>query len=446
MARGLAAGRWTSVQLTEHFLERIRADRSIHAVCTPEPERARRDAVASDARRARGTTLGLLDGLPLTLKDAVRVEGSITTWGMLPLRRHVPSRSSRAVDVVLRQGAVLLGRTTVPTASFDWNGVNGVHPRCVHPLDPERVPGGSSAGAAAAVAAGLSPLDVGSDVAGSVRVPCGWCGVAGLRTTDGWVPIDDIGPEFAATGLAHVATLGPIAAEVADLELVLDVWREAFPIIEQPMADGPLAMTWSLLEQTVDARTRAAIEAWLAPQAHVIEASPDIDWEDAFRDWGMIVGHELGRGLPGPARSLPVRWAYGALALRWRLGGGRLTRSLLAGLTAPISSYEAALERMERVRQVVDDFLRRHRAWVLPVASTAALRHAECGRVVDGMPYGDRLGAWQCPTALLGTPALTIPLPVEGLPIGVQVHGPRFADRALVRAFGAASPSLRGPI
>jgi amidase len=221
---GLADGRWTSQQLTERLLERITTHSTLNAVCTVEAARAREQAYAADNRRVAGKSLGPLDGLPITLKDAMRVAGSRSTYGLWPYRNHIPRSSSAAAAALEAKGVVVLGRTTVPTGSFDWNGKNQVFPECTHPQDPALSPGGSSAGAAAAVAAGLSPLDIGSDLGGSIRVPCHFCGVAGLRTTDGWIPVSDMAPEGLPLGYEHLVTLGPIARDVADLSLVLDCW------------------------------------------------------------------------------------------------------------------------------------------------------------------------------------------------------------------------------
>jgi amidase len=436
LADGLAAGRFTSRALTEAFLARIAADRTLHAVCTPEPARARRAADASDARRAKGEPIGPLDGLPITLKDAARVAGSKTTYGLRMYAGYVPRASSRTVAALEARGAVLLGRTTVPTGSFDWNGTNGLTPPCTNPHDASRSPGGSSAGAAAAVAGGLSPLDVGTDVAGSIRVPCHFCGVAGLRVTDGWVPIDDLGPEGLPVAYAHLVTPGPIAREVADLPLVLDAWAAEFQAPERPLGAGPLAFARGFGGLEADARTRDAMERWLADRG-AVEAAPDVDADALFDDWGTLVGFEFARGMPWYARNTPTRWAYGLLAVRARLGAGPLTAAFRRGLVSSARAYEEALERLEAVRRHVDAFFERHRAWALPVCPGSATPLDRGGLPVDGVPYTRWHGLYNCPTAMFGTPALALPLPVEGMPIGLQIHGPRFSDRALVAAFGA---------
>jgi amidase len=431
---GLAQGRFTSRALTEAFLARIAADTHVHAVCTPEPERALRSADASDARRAAGQPLGPLDGLPMTLKDACRVGGSRTTYGLRTYARYVPSASAKALAALEARGVVVLGRSMVPAGSFDWNGRNPLVPECTNPHDPQRSPGGSSAGAAAGVAAGLSPLDVGSDIAGSIRLPAHFCGVSGLRTTDGWIPIDDMAPEGLPVGYAHLTTLGPIAREVADLSLVLDAWAEAFPADERPLAEGPIAASFGFSGVTADARTRAAMERWLSERDSV-EATPDLDFAALFRDWGTIAGFEFARGLPWFGRNTPVRWAYGRFAVQPRLGEGPLTTHFRAGLLASARDYESALGRRAQAQSILDTFLTRHRAWALPVCPGSATLRSLGGQPIDGLPYTAWHGTLNCPTAVLGTPALALPLPVAGLPTGLQLHARRYADRALVRAF-----------
>jgi amidase len=146
-------------------------------------------AKESDARRAAGSPLSCLDGLPMTIKDAIRIKDRPTTYVMWPLRNYRPRSDSQLIKVLRSSGIVFLGRSAVPTAAFDWNCRNLVYPECVNPFDPQRTPGGSSGGAAAALAKGFTPLELGSDLGGSIRYPAHCCGVYGLRTTDGWLPV-----------------------------------------------------------------------------------------------------------------------------------------------------------------------------------------------------------------------------------------------------------------
>ena len=162
LARGLRNGHWTSIALTEHFLKRIREiNPQIHAVPYVFEKEALVQARESDARRAAGGALSAIDGLPMTIKDAARMKDSPSTYGLLLLRFHRPTSDCQLIAILRRSGVVFLGRTAVPTASFDWNCKNWVYPECVNSHDSSRTPGGSSGGAAAALARGLTPLELG---------------------------------------------------------------------------------------------------------------------------------------------------------------------------------------------------------------------------------------------------------------------------------------------
>jgi amidase len=250
LSQGLRRGDWTSVDLAQHFLARIRAlNPTIKAVPYLLPEQALAQAQESDRRRAAGQMLGALDGIPMTIKDANRVKGypgPIGTWFM---RNYVAKSDSRMVDALRRSGVVILGRTAAPTAAFDWNCRNQVYPECVNPLDPAKTPGGSSGGAAAALASGMSPLDLGSDLAGSIRHPAHCCGVFGLRTTDEWLPVDDTAPESMASGVRQILAYGPMTRFAEDLDLVLEVFEKTFPVANastKPRPEGPLKIAFFL--------------------------------------------------------------------------------------------------------------------------------------------------------------------------------------------------------
>lgn len=449
LVAGLADGRWSSRELTEAFLARIAArNPGIHALCLVEADPARRAADAADARRRVGAPRGPLDGLPMSFKDGMRVAGSRSSWGLRLYARHRPRSSSRVVAVLEAAGVVRLGRSAVPTGCFDWNCRNGVYAECLNPLDPSRTPGGSSGGAAAALAAGLTPLELGSDLGGSIRYPCHCCGVYGMRTTDGWIPVDDAGPEGSPVGYEHLVVFGPMARHPGDLDLLLAAWDAAFPLPPAPEAPAGIALSFGLGGLEADRGTRAALERWAGRLGlPVVEACPEIDFDQAFVDWGLIGGFEFARCLPGPLRLRAGRWAWGRVSVQGRLGPGVFTERFRAGLSASAADYEGALARRAEVHRALEAFFRRHGAWALPVSPAPALPLAAAGRAVPwagaAVPYASFLGGFTAPTALLGTPALTGPVGrVDGLPVAVQLHGPRFSDRVLARRAEALLPPL----
>ncbi len=381
----------------------------------------------------------------MTVKDAFRVQGYRTTYGYRMFRNYRPKTDSRVIKVLREQGVVILGRTSVPTGSFDWNCRNEIHPECVNPFDSTRTPGGSSGGAAAALALHLTPMELGSDFHGSLRYPAHCCGVYSLRTTDGWLPIEDWGPEKFPPAFERIATCGPMAKSLEDLQQLLTVYEDAFPLPATDTSSGTLKIAYSrqLLGVKPDSeimRLYDAMVARLAEEGHeVLEVAPDFDWESLEHDFGLVGGYEFARLLPRFLRFGFVKSLYARLALQSRLGTGPFLTHFRQGMLASKTEYEAALQRREELFSGVQQFFSQHDLWMLPVSPTAAIPLKLCGKVIQTeqgkMEYLRYLGAYLGATSLLGTPALTVPIGrgQNGLPVGVQVHGARYTDSHLVR-------------
>src|SRR5262245_3274794 len=189
LARMLRSKEIGSLELTEHYIARIeRLDREINAVVVRDFERARAAARAADARLAAGETAGPLHGVPMTIKDSYDVRGLPTTWGIPLFKDNVASRDAEVVARLKRAGAVFLGKTNVPFSLGDFQSYNEIYGVTRNPWDLGRTPGGSSGGSAAALAAGLTGLECGSDIGGSIRNPAHYCGVYGHKPTWGIVP------------------------------------------------------------------------------------------------------------------------------------------------------------------------------------------------------------------------------------------------------------------
>src|SRR5262245_14839379 len=222
LAAEIRAGRLRAVDVVSAFLDRIaRHDRQVRALADLDPAGALRQARAADLAVAAVRPLGPLHGIPMTVKDGFRVAGSRSSFGLPHLKFYRPAADCEAVARLRRAGAVILGRTSVPFACFDWQCRPPLARACRNPLDPARTPGGSSGGAAAALAARFTPLELGTDVAGSIRYPAHCCGVFGLRTTVGLVQAADIGPPPGKPMLPSVISVGPMARSVEDLSLLL---------------------------------------------------------------------------------------------------------------------------------------------------------------------------------------------------------------------------------
>src|SRR5512139_379828 len=242
LAAALRRREVSSRELLEHFLARVeKHNPALNAVVTLDAERARARAAEADAALARGESWGPLHGVPMTVKDTVETAGVRTTAGAPLLAQHVPAADATAVARLRAGGAVIFGKTNIPLFASDVQSYNAVFGTTNNPWDASRTPGGSSGGAAAALAAGLTGLELGSDIGGSIRTPCNWTGVFGHKPTHDLVPLRGHIPGPPGT-LAEpdLAVAGPMARSADDLDLALDLlagprddeavgWRLALP-------------------------------------------------------------------------------------------------------------------------------------------------------------------------------------------------------------------------
>ena len=215
----------SSVELINSCIARIEAlNPEINAVVAKDYERAQERARVADSARSKGEDLGPLHGLPMTIKDSLETAGLVTTSGAPELRNHVPSENAVAVQRVIDAGAIILGKTNVPLYAGDIQTFNAVYGRTNNPWDLTRTVGGSSGGSAASLAAGFVPLEIGSDIGGSIRTPANYCGVYGHKSSHGIVPGRGHIPGPPGTkSEPDLGVMGPLARTAADLRLALDV-------------------------------------------------------------------------------------------------------------------------------------------------------------------------------------------------------------------------------
>jgi amidase len=386
--------------------------------------------------------------MPMTIKDAIRMKDTPSTYGMWTMRNYRPKSDAKMIETLRNAGVVFLGRSAVPTGAFDWNCKNHLYAECVNPFDATRTPGGSSGGAAAALARGLTPLELGSDLGGSIRYPAHCCGVYGLRTTDGWLPVDDVGPEGFSTSFRQLVSFGPMTRYREDLELMLDEYSRAFPRPELfrsfPTGDKlRIAYSRELLGMTCEPETQAIYEAFLSRLEtqghHLKEARPDLDFKELYRVWGILAGHEYASLIPAIIRNPFTVRTYAWWILDRRLGKGPFTTYFKAGMVSTKKTYDEACEKRKQIFQSVDQFFDNYALWILPVAPSPAIPLALSGKKIKTpqgiFEYSKYLGSYTVPTTTLGTPVLTCPIGADhaGLPIGVQLHGPRYSDLWLSR-------------
>ncbi len=434
----------------EHFVSRIEAlDGPINAIVHWDIERARESARSADAAVARGDDLGPLHGVPMTIKDSFQTEGCITTSGSPDLAEHVPTHDAWPVARLREAGAIPFAKTNLPIFAGDIQSFNDVYGTTNNPHDVDHTPGGSSGGSAAALAMGFSPIELGSDIGGSIRVPAHYSGVMGHKPSYGIVPAHGQIPGMPGTlTQADLAVCGPMARSVDDLEVELDIlvgpdrWNQPGWRLELP---APRALDFSDLR----------IAAWLDDAYCPVDTSTRRvlgDVVGAIESAGGRVDSEARPGFTLEKADLVFkRLLFAALS-------GEYSYSEIEELAAiddlsPIGVARRAAamrhrewlahnERRLQIRERWREFFESYDVMLMPVQPRGAIPHdhsqPQWGRTVeiDGTqrPYLDLFG-WTGPAGAGFLPATVIPagLGDDGLPIGVQIVGPYLHDRTTMQ-------------
>lgn len=225
MAEAVRSGQVSAKALTRQTLDRLESvNPALNAVVHLEADTAMKHAERCDLALKSGETPGKLFGVPMTIKDSLDTFDMVTTWGTTGRRTFRPGADATCVARLRNEGAILMGKTNTPEFTLSFKTDNAIFGRTNNPYDPERTPGGSSGGAAAIIAAGGSPFDVGTDTAGSIRLPSHFCGIAGIKPTTGRVPCT--GNALPSSGLlAPLSQPGPMARHVDDLVYLLEIMQ-----------------------------------------------------------------------------------------------------------------------------------------------------------------------------------------------------------------------------
>ena len=456
LLEAMATGEVSSAELTEDAIARIeRHDPTLNAVCVRDFDRARQAAKDADAARARGESRSLL-GVPMTVKESFHVAGLPTTWGMPAFADFVPDTDAVAVARVKAAGAVVLGKTNVPLNLGDLQSYNDIYGTTRNPWDPERTPGGSSGGSAAAVAAGYGALSIGSDIGGSLRNPAHFCGIYAHKPTLGLLPMRGHTPPALPVlpSSSDLAVIGPMARTAADLSLLLEVLADpdeldlgaAYRLALPPARHTELAQHRVLMIDThpslaVSTSVRAALEAFrgrlIGAGVQVTRAAallPDLA-ESAGLYLRMLMS-VLGAGFP-PHVYEQARVRAAALDPDDRSLGAEQAR----GVTLSHRDWLLADARRRVLREQWRALFAEVDVVLCPVTATPAFPHdhremTQRRLSIDGAEhnYFDQLALAGVAT-LPGLPVTVLPVgrSPEGLPIGVQAIGPMYGDRTTLR-------------
>jgi amidase len=416
IAAAIQSGEILPSEVLERYLERIDAlNPAINAVVAVDIDTARARAAEADAALRRGENWGPLHGLPMTIKDTMNVAGLPTTIGSPAFASFTPDENAVGVQRLVDAGAIIIGKTNTPAFAGDWQTFNDVYGTTNNPWDLSRTPGGSSGGSAAAIAAAMSALELGDDLAGSLRVPAHFSGVYSHMPTLGLIPMDGHFSRFALPPAPEppgfiAGVIGPIARSAEDLELAMRVLA-APDFTTLPPARG------AALE---DFR----VAAWLSDTALVTD-NEVLDVLEATVTALEDAGVSVDRARPvADLRQLATDYLQLRLYITNRL---QLPPDVLADLLA----------RRATIIAEVADFFENYDLLLMPVEPVVAPPHdqrppLERTLMVNGEPiaYVTNIDFWIALGQYANLPVTTAPvgLGVSGLPVGIQLIGPPGED------------------
>jgi len=445
--------------LDAHVARREKLHARINAVIATDIEHAIDDAERIDAARANDEPLGVLAGVPMTIKDGYDVQNMPATSGN-PAYAH---RSKNCDDATLvarvrSAGAVVWGKTNVPFMLSDFQSYNAIYGATNNPYDVTRVPGGSSGGAAAALATGMTPLEIGSDIGGSLRHPANFCGVCSLKPTWGRLPMrGHVPPPPGIDVEVDLGVGGPMARDIGDLKLLWSVLSETDEAAPRPVKGARIAI-WDedallpLAREVKDAVARAG-HALEGAGANVERIKSPVDFDALMTNYMWILASIIGAGFPEPVvaemektREADLK-ALAAGAHPWSQELYRL------GSTARPDEIKRAQQARDRQKAQMAEFFQRYDAIVMPIAPVSAFPHDHSepfnARAIDvdgaATPYVTMLG-WIALATALHLPALAVQAgrTASGMPVGAQIVGPLNGEARLFDFAEAVEGSLGG--
>lgn len=439
LAKEIQRGDITSSQLLEIFLERIkRYNDKINAVVAMDVEAARARAAAADKALSQGKVWGPLHGLPMTVKDVYEVAGMPATAGSPKHKNHIPKQNAVAVQRLIDAGAIIFGKTNTAVYASDFQTYNKVYGTTNNPWDLSKTPGGSSGGSAAALAVGFTPLEMGSDLGGSIRIPPHYTGVFGHRPSFGLVPRYGHIPPPPGTVPPQVMpkvplfVCGPLARYARDLELAMDVLTTPGKIdrgIKRPV----------LLPKPDKAFKEYRVAVWFTDASPAAEIDAEIlaalrQTVKILRQAGLRVDEASPQGIDlDEDRQIFLNIFSSMMAKR------------------PISKALVARQKKQQAKWAA--FFKKYDVLLAPVAPTVAFAHDQSEPkqarkiMVNGKPkryYGNL--AWTLMAVVSGLPSTVAPIGLSkaGFPMGVQIIGDRFKDRTTIGFAEGLSQTIGG--
>ncbi len=455
----------SSLELTKLMLDRIeKIEPKVNAINVLLKDDAIKKAKEADAALAKGTILGPLHGVPITIKDTFRIKGVITTVGNPALSDYVPEYDAVSVARLKNAGAIILGNTNVPYMLDDHQSFNEIYGRTNNPWNLEHSPGGSTGGGAAALAAGMSYLSLGSDTAGSIRVPAHFCGVFGHKPTLELVPKQGQMPPmpnalpYSSNGLS---VAGPLARSTEDLKLLLEVCGG-------PVNPKSIAYSWKLPNVRKTNLKDYKIKYVLHDDKYPISSEMMQVMDSSINEFRKA-GAKLDEDWPADMDPLDLFHLYMYLiyasaskgasmdeinAYRQNTGmlNSQLQKLKAQAYTDPHKYFVEKDKTRLKVREIWQTFFKDYDAFIIPTAIVPAFPHSEVpwDKRILKTPDGDReyddMFFWISFATLAGLPATVVPigLTATGLPVGLQIIGPYLEDATPIHLAGLLVDVLGG--
>ena len=447
LAQDIRAGRLTSREILENYLGRVdRHNPALNAIILQQREAARARADAADAALAAGEIWGPLHGVPITVKESFDIAGLPTTWGIPAMRNNKAQGNAQCIQRLIDAGANVFGKTNVPIELADFQTYNDIYGTTNNPWDVKRSPGGSSGGAAAALAAGLTGLEMGSDIGGSIRNPAHFCGVFGHKPSWNLVPLRGHNL-FDLRTPTDIAVAGPLARSAVDLELALRLIAEPDTLdtagvayrlepLSKPMSSLRVAVWHSdpvcPASSQVQARVESVAQALAQGGAHVdAKARPAFTGARSHSIFHKLLMAAISAGIQQPAFDALI-----ARAAQLPDGDTSEAATVVRAQTMRMRDWLHLNEARAKLRWAWHDFFKDYDFMITPIMPTSAFAHdhrsfGERTIEVDGQlhPYFSQ-SFWAGLAGIAMLPATVIPTgpDANGLPIGVQIIGPMWGD------------------
>lgn len=456
LAKAIINKERTSVEIVKAHFEHIeKHNQKLNAIITLNKEEALKCAYKADSAIANGENWGPLHGVPITIKDTIETANIRTTAGHKPLLNYIPKEDATVVARLRKAGAIIIGKTNTPMLAQDIQCENTLFGSTKNPWNNNYTPGGSSGGEAAAIASGISPLGIGSDIGGSLRIPSHYCGLFSLKPTEGLVPKSGHIPPMPGTlnPIRNLMSIGPLARSVEDLRVVLKIIagpdykdRDTFPVKLNEEEKKPLNRLKFLWLDTfeglpITSETHTAINQLVK---NIKNAGCTVEklesnlfkHKECWKLYGELFGHMSSALLPLPVRVL-------LKVLGPILTKDIISKSVTSKLTSNSKDYLKSLERRDQLSLSFEKLISGYDGFICPAGAAPAFLHRKTGNIhtpikVDDKKIAGNLAGigYTCVFNLTGHPVVTLPLTKakNNLPIGVQLVGSLWEDMRLLNS------------